>query len=200
MASTNFSKHSEIQSGVELLEQLRDEIDASQSSSPAPVSSKKVWLPLLILCIVFAAGCVVSWILLYQSKQESAELSAALQAQQQQMESQQTRLKNLEENNQTAVHNYMIARSAVTSYTDAVFTYEQDSYYHEDPDCAWRGSNTVEQIYSFTTGPSTNHRFELEEFGAGFLQKYYRPCSHCCKTNIVSTFKEWAMERKNNGS
>lgn len=194
MASTNFSKHSEIQSGVELLEQLRDEIDASQSSSPAPVSSKKVWLPLLILCIVFAAGCVVSWILLYQSKQESAELSAALQAQQQQMESQQTRLKNLEENNQTAVHNYMIARSAVTSYTDAVFTYEQDSYYHEDPDCAWRGSSTVKEIFR----PD-------EKYDNGILQKYYHECPHCCtsrdylRDSLLAEVERREREHNNGG-
>ena len=74
-------KESAHQSGVELLEQLRDEMETQPAPDPQPQHAKKVWIPLCILCAVLASGCITLGVLFYNSVQENLELKEEVQYQ-----------------------------------------------------------------------------------------------------------------------
>lgn len=160
-AEKTIPKESVHQSGVELLEQLRDEMEARPESAPSPQHAKKVWIPLCILCAVLASGCITLGVLFYNSVQENLELKEEIQYQINLTNRLNDDFRELDARYMTAESNYSIACSAINHYTDAVFLFRQDPYYHKNPDCDWAASDAITEICE-----------------PGLLLNY-RQCEHC---------------------
>lgn len=139
-------KESAHQSGVELLEQLRDEMETQPEPDPQPQHAKKVWIPLCILCAVLASGCITLGVLFYNSVQENLELKEEVQYQINLTDRLNDDFRELDARYMTTEANYSIACSAISRYTDAVFLFKQDPYYHKAPDCEQAASDTITEI------------------------------------------------------